>query len=122
MSVASPTDLSAFVERIHTQPDQILFEETLAVIDANFDFTPVAFATGVQNNTPGTNMGSCKVLSFAHAMNLPVDTTLQLFGDYYRVDVLQHPDGTDHANIREFMRLGWRGVNFAEPALKRKSG
>ncbi|WP_028670296.1 HopJ type III effector protein [Saccharospirillum impatiens] len=119
MTAATPTDLPAFVARIYTQPEQILFEDTMAVIDANFEFTPVAFATGVQNNAAGTNLGSCKLLSFAHAMNLPAETTLQLFGDYYRVDVLANPDGTDHANIREFMRLGWRGVNFAAPALKR---
>jgi hypothetical protein len=32
--------------------------------------------------------------------------------DYYRVDVLEHPEGEDHRPIRDFMAYGWSGVKF----------
>lgn len=114
--------LNDFVDQLYTHPDTIDFDEAVAVIDRVFEFTPVAFSVGEQHNLAGTNLGSCRLLAFAHAMNLPGETTLALFGDYYRKDVLGNPEGHDHANIREFMRVGWRGVRFAAPALTRKAG
>jgi HopJ type III effector protein len=47
--------------------------------------------------------------------------TLQMFGDYYRKDVLSSPAGSDHANIRQFMQYGWDGIEFAGQALSPKS-
>lgn len=38
-------------------------------------------------------------------------TIKQLWGQYYR-DVKASPDGTDHQNIRNFMKYGWEGVPF----------
>lgn len=38
--------------------------------------------------------------------HLDEDSTLACFGSYYRDDVLKFPDGTDHGNIRRFMRDG----------------
>ena len=38
--------------------------------------------------------------------------TLNLFGDYYRKDVLGNPDGDDHANIRALAAGGWDAVKF----------
>ena len=29
-------------------------------------------------------------------------------------DVLNNPDGSDHANIRNFMEGGWRAVSFPD--------
>ncbi len=49
---------------------------------------------------------------------LTPEQTLQLFGDYYRIDVLQNPDGTDHQNIRNFIKFGWNGIAFDGKALK----
>lgn len=110
--------LQAFVDRLYSEPERITFDESIAVIDANFVYTPHAFRVGEQHNEPGVNQGSCKILAFAHLMNLPESTTLHLFGDYFRVDVLQHPDGRDHANIREFLSHGWKGVKFGTMPLK----
>ena len=28
--------------------------------------------------------------------------------------MLEHPDATDHANIRAFMKVGWDGVKFPD--------
>ena len=59
--------------------------------------------------------GRCRDrLSFATYSKLEPAATLQLFGDYYRKDVLEHPDATDHANIRAFMKVGWDGVKFPD--------
>ena len=110
--------LQSFVDRIYTEPETITFDESIAVIDAHFDYTPQAFRVGDQHNEPGTNQGSCKILAFAHLMNLPEATTLHLFGDYYRKDVLQNPEGVDHANIRQFLSQGWKGVKFGTMPLK----
>jgi hypothetical protein len=44
-----------------------------------------------------------------------------LFGDYYRKDVLEHPEGSDHANIRQFIRDGWQGIQFDSDVLQPKS-
>jgi len=48
---------------------------------------------------------------------LDAQQTLACFGDYYRVDVLQNPEGVDHQNIRNFMTYGWDGVAFKGEAL-----
>jgi hypothetical protein len=45
---------------------------------------------------------------------------LACFGAYYRDDVLKNPDGTDHQNIRNFMKTGWAGVAFDSMPLRAK--
>lgn len=112
--------IDTFLARLNSSPEQIAFTDTIATIDANYDFTPTAFYNGDLLNAAGQNSGSCKLLSFARLHNLSVEQTLQCFGDYYRVDVLQHPDATDHQNIRNFIRSGWNGVKFEGQALAEK--
>ncbi len=46
--------------------------------------------------------------------------TLACFGDYYRIDVLQHPEAQDHQNIRNFIQFGWSGIQFDNQALTEK--
>jgi hypothetical protein len=108
------------LDKIHNSPESISFAEVIAHIDANFDFTPTRFINGSAINEAGQNNGSCKVLSFAQLNNLTVDQTLSLFGDYYRVDVLGNPEGTDHQNIRNFIKFGWGGIKFDGVALSQK--
>ena len=48
------------------------------------------------------------------------EQTLYLFGDYYRKDVLENPEGTDHQNIRNFITSGWGGIKFEGTALIEK--
>lgn len=104
--------LDNFLTRLRTEPEAIDFEDTMAIIDANYRFTPTAFRNGSVSNAAGENNGSCKILSFAQLNQLDADQTLACFGRYYRDDVLQHPDGSDHGNIRNFMANGWIGVEF----------
>ncbi len=114
-------DLSSFLQRLDAQPDSIAFTDTMAVIDALYDFTPTAFTNGETRNEAGQNNGSCKLFSFAKLQGLTAQQTLACFGDYYRKDVLANPDGSDHANIRNFMKTGWEGIAFEGNALTQKS-
>ena len=96
----------------------ISFADTMTVISENYTYHPATFRNGTLENTAGQNEGSCKIFTFARLHNLTEAQTLQLFDDYYRVDVLAHPDGTDHQNIRQFMQHGWSGISFENEALQ----
>lgn len=112
--------IQEFIEKLTTAPTSIDFKETIAVIDAHYDFTPTGFQNGELKNEAGQNSGSCKLFSFAQLSGLNQQQTLDCFGDYYRIDVLQHPTATDHQNIRNFMKYGWQGISFNGTALSRK--
>ncbi|WP_372739393.1 HopJ type III effector protein [Neptunomonas sp.] len=99
------------------------FEDTMAVINDHFHYVPTAFTNGVSDisvsNEAGQNEGSCKIFAFAQILQLSEEQTLGCFGRFYQ-DVINTPDGNDHANIRNFMRDGWKGIHFEGQALKRK--
>ncbi len=104
--------LADFLERLQAEPQSISFADTMAVIEQHYHYTPTAFRNGDQHNDAGCNEGSCKILAFGVQQQLTLEQTLQCFGDYYRNDVMQNPDGDDHQNIRQFMQHGWDGVRF----------
>ncbi len=108
------------LEKIKQAPATITFQEVMDYIDENYDFTPTAFTNGKTINEPGQNNGSCKIFSFAQLQQLTKVETLNLFGEIYRVDVLNNPEGTGHQNIRNFMQTGWEGIEFQGEALKAK--
>jgi len=108
----TPTTL---IESLENGP--VDFAVVMKVIEENYNFTPVAFRNGNTNNAENTNNGSCKVFSFAKLHNLSAQATLNAFGDYYMVDVLQHLENDDHQNIRNFMEFGWDGIEFTGDAL-----
>ncbi|MBI5919772.1 MAG: HopJ type III effector protein [Nitrosomonadales bacterium] len=112
--------LDVFLQRLSAVPETIAFADTIAVIEAHYDFTPTEFRNGDLLNAAGQNNGSCKIFSFARLQHLTEQQALHCFGAYYRDDVLQHPEATDHQNIRNFMRSGWAGVVFTGEALKPK--
>lgn len=112
--------IEAFIEKINSNPSSIHFTDAIAVIEANYTFTPTAFQNGLLKNEAGQNSGSCKLFSFAQLHKLSEAQTLVCFGDYYRIDVLQHPDAQDHQNIRNFMQFGWSGIAFKGNALSKK--
>ena len=109
-----------FLQKIQQQPEQISFHESIAYIDEHYDFTPTAFKNGETYNEANQNNGSCKIFSFAQKINLTPDQTLHLFGDFYRKEVLEHPEKDDHQNIRNFIKFGWEGIHFEGDALLRK--
>ena len=108
------------LEQLKHFPETIQFADVIAHIDETYDFTPTSFKNGATSNESGQNNGSCKVFSYAKLHNLPKEDTLQLFGEFYREDVLKNPEGEDHQNIRNFMQYGWDGITFDGEALKAK--
>ncbi len=113
-----------FVSKLTSAPNEITFSDTMALIDSHFDYTPGRFTNGTGDsqaiNETGTNEGSCKIFALGKLLALDETQTLHCFGGYYRVDVLQTPDGNDHTNIRNFMIHGWRGIAFDNAVLKVK--
>lgn len=112
--------LQTLLAAVYDQPDRLIFSEVLAAIDSEFDFTATAFTNGDLRNSALENQGSCRVLSFAHQAGLSEIHTLSLFAEHYR-SVLADPQGDNHANIRQFMQRGWRGVSFAQAPLVKRS-
>lgn len=92
------------------------FEDVIAHVTEHYHYTPTRFVNGVGAdavvNEAGQNAGACRVLALGQLLNLGEADVLQLFGRYYRDDVLKNAQGSDHANIRTFMRSGWAGVRF----------
>ncbi len=107
----------ALLDTLKNTPEAIAFADVIAHIDNHYDYSPTRFTNGDAVNEAGTNEGSCKIFAFAQLQSLSVDATLALFGHYYHEDVLMHPDADDHANIRNFMKRGWQGVQFDGQAL-----
>lgn len=110
-----------FFEKLNNNPNSIEFTDTMELIDTLYDFTPTAFSNGKLKNETGQNSGSCKLFCFAQLHKLNQQQTLACFGAYYRQDVLQHPDNTDHQNIRNFINTGWHGIHFAAQPLREKN-
>lgn len=101
-----------FIARLETFPESVSFDKTMQVIHDHYNFTASGFDNGSLHNEAGSNEGSCKIFAFAKHHRLSDAQTLACFGDYYRKDVLQHPENNDHANIRQFMLTGLEGIHF----------
>jgi len=114
----SPEEL---ISQIKSVPETVQFRDVMDVISAHYTFTPTGFWNGNLYNQPGENEGSCRIFAFARLNGLDEQETLHCFGDYYRQDVCANPDGDKHANIRNFMKTGWAGVQFDTPPLTNKS-
>lgn len=109
--------LDLFLTKLKNTPKEISFSETIAVIEEHYNFSPTAFENGLQHNAAGENSGSCKLFAFAEMQNLSEAATLSCFGAYYYEEVLGDPEGTNHQNIRNFMKTGWEEIAFYGEAL-----
>lgn len=105
-------DIKTLLEKIAFEPETVEFKEVMLIISEHYDYQPAKFNNGVVVNEAGVNEASCKLLYFGKLQNLDKDQTLACFGKFYRKDVLQNPQGTDHENIRNFKVCGWEGVEF----------
>ncbi|WP_372757086.1 HopJ type III effector protein [Mariniflexile sp.] len=112
--------LEAFKQKLKDTPTSIEFSETIAVIEANYNFIPTAFKNGELQNKAGENSGSCKLFAFAQLQGFTKKETLACFGKFYSEDVLKDPNGTGHQNIRNFMKTGFDGLTFEGEPLKNK--
>ncbi len=109
-----------FLNTLKNNPNDIEFGYTIEVIDSIYHFIPTSFKNGKLRNELNENNGSCKIFSFAKKHDFSKVQTLQCFGEYYREDVLKHPNNKDHQNIRNFIKNGWKGIQFETQALKEK--
>lgn len=108
--------IADFIKRLG-RDESLDFEDTIALIEANYRYSPVAFDNALVHNPAGRNEGSCKIFAFALLNGLDREQALACFGRFYR-DVLANPGGTDHANIRAFMQTGMAGLHFHGRALE----
>ncbi len=117
-------ELDKMISQIKSMPVKTNFDDVISIIDAHYQYTPMRFTNGIDSkiiiNTAGKNEGSCKIFSFAKLNDFDRNQTLNCFGKYYREDVLMHPEGSDHANIRTFIKHGPDNVNFDNDALQLK--
>ncbi len=116
--------LEKILQQLKETPESIEFSDIIAVIDECYNYSASRFSNGGGEdkifNKAGENEGSCKVFSFAKIHDLDEDQTLNCFGQYYREDVLKNPDGTDHGNIRNFIKYGWQHIIFDNKVLHLK--
>ena len=112
--------LNDFIAQINNEPASVEFEDTISVIEHYYYYTPAEFFNGPLVNEAGINEGSCKIFAFAKQHNLDEQHTLHCFGKFYRVDVLKNLAGSDHLNIRQFMKTGWPGISFKSDVLSLK--
>lgn len=117
MEDTNTCSLATLLTQIKQQEQHIEFEQVMQVIEENYQYKPTLFTNAGLVNEIGFNEGSCKIFYFAKLNKLNQQQTLACFGRYYRDDVLAHPDGTDHANIRNFIKNGWPGIEFKSVAL-----
>lgn len=110
-------EIDDFLEKLNQYPEQIEFNDTMAIIDEHYDFIPAQFTNGELINEENENNGSCKIFAFSLLHRLSKQQTLACFGHYYREDVLEHPSGDDHQNIRNFIKSGKDGIHFKSAAL-----
>ena len=111
---------TSFLEKLKSTPEAVTFTETIALIEENYTFRPTAFQNGLQHNAADENSGSCKLFAFAKLQQLTEAETLACFGAYYSEEVLGDPIGTNHQNIRNFIKTGWSGIQFEGEALQLK--
>lgn len=104
-----PPECEVFNANVEMDADDLKFEEVMDMIDTHFESGLIEFKNGDIVNKPGENEGSAKLLSYAALSDFDKETTLKLWGQYYR-EVLADPDGDSHQNIRNFMKTGWDGT------------
>jgi len=112
------SDVNQLIDQLNQ--GSVDFKKVIQLIEDKYNFTPTAFTNGETVNDKNTNNGSCKIFAFGQLNNLSEQATLNAFGDFYTIDVLQNPEKDDHQNIRNFITFGWKGISFEQPALALK--
>ena len=107
-------DVSALLNGLNKK--SIGFNDVISFIDDFYRYTPRPFTNGMVYNAAGENEGSAKIFGLAKYHGLSQLDTLKLFGEYY-THVQETPNGTDHANIRNFLHWGWEGFLMQKPTI-----
>jgi hypothetical protein len=106
-----PDECEVFNANVEMSADDLKFEDVMNLIEKYYEVGLIEFKNGEIVNKPGENEGSGKILSYAALSSLDKDTTLKLWGEYFK-EVLSDPDGDSHPNIRNFMKYGWEGTSL----------
>ena len=104
-----PDECEVYNANVEMDADSLKFEDLMELIDTHYEVGLLEFKNGNILNKQGENEGSAKLLSYAAISEFDKETTLKLWGQYYR-EVLADPDGDSHQNIRNFMKTGWDGT------------
>ena len=104
-----PDECELYNANVEMDADSLKMEELMDLIDTHYEVGLLEFKNGDILNKQGENVGSAKLLSYAAISDFDKETTLKLWGQYYR-EVLADPDGDSHQNIRNFMKTGWDGT------------
>jgi len=117
--------LTDYLTTLANEPKSISFADTMAVIDAHYAFSACNFSNHGLLSSASENNGSCKIFAFAKLNGLSKQNTLDCFGQFYREDVLNHPEANNHMNIRTFMlapeTTPFLGISFDGTPLTAKS-
>lgn len=109
--------LATFLKQIN-QPEHS-FADSLAFIDAWFDFTPTAFNNNGLLNNDAENHGSAKIFALSRLLKLNKQQVLLCFGEHYR-NLSQTPTNS-HLNIRTLIDTDLAGIVFDRQPLQRKA-
>ncbi len=102
----------------HAQPAKYpKLEANIKAIQSVHHVPVQGFSVGLHRNASGENMGSLTILGFAKLYGLREDQVLSLFGEAAE-EVLKDPDGTNHPNIRAFLKQGLSGVTFYDGGIR----
>ncbi len=107
-----------YLEELRTGASMV-FDNLMAIINENYNYTPAAFTNGDLQNAEDENQGSAKLFCFGAMHQLTQLEVLHCFGEHYQA-VLDDPEGDSHQNIRNFMIYGWEGLKFNSPVLVKK--
>jgi hypothetical protein len=105
---AVPPAAVAFADKVKSG-EKVSFDESIALIDEHYYYVEVPFSNGDLTNAANENIGSAKILAFGLITQMTKEQTLGMFGDFYRN---LSADGSDHMNIRNFIKNGFDGVVF----------
>ncbi|MDN3638592.1 HopJ type III effector protein [Simiduia curdlanivorans] len=114
-------NLEHFSNKLIASPADIEFSAVMSLIEQHFDYQPSGFDNAGLRSEAGQNEGSCKIFALAQHLKLSDQACLACFGDFYRIDVLQNPDGHDHGNIRQLLKTGLAQISFDHFPLRLKA-
>jgi 2,3,4,5-tetrahydropyridine-2-carboxylate N-succinyltransferase len=90
---------------------------TIKAIKSIYHVPPQSYTVGGHMNLAGENEGSLAILSFASLHALTASQVFAMFGEAYD-EVRADPDGTNHPNIRAFLKYGMDGVGFDKGGIQ----
>ena len=64
--------LNDFLSLLKTDLINVQFAQTIATVEANYNYTPTSFKNGDTQNEAGTNEGSCKIFAFAELTSINI--------------------------------------------------